>query len=51
MTAVGQAQPFADVCSMSGLPPKADLNASSRHVAQGRVEDGRGRLGPFREFI
>jgi len=34
MTAVGQAQPFADVCSMSGLPPKADLNASSRHVAQ-----------------
>jgi hypothetical protein len=33
-SARGQAKPFADVCSMSGLPPEADLNASSRHVAQ-----------------
>jgi hypothetical protein len=34
-----QAQPFGDVCSMSGLPPKADLNASSRHVAQVPIGD------------
>jgi len=31
---IGQTRPFDGVCSMSGLPPKADLGVSSRHVAQ-----------------
>jgi hypothetical protein len=32
---LGQTRSFGDVGSTSGLPPpKADLNASSRHVAQ-----------------
>ena len=25
MSLVGQSRPFGDVCSMSGLPPKADF--------------------------
>src|SRR5262249_3022774 len=29
-----QTRSFGDVGSMSGLPPKADLSTSSRHVAQ-----------------
>src|SRR3979409_1493502 len=29
----------------SGLPLKADIARYSRHVAKGRVEDGRGSLG------
>jgi hypothetical protein len=36
---MGQTRSFGDVGSMSGLPPKADLNASSRHVAQVPIAD------------
>jgi hypothetical protein len=31
----GQAPPFADVCSMSGLPPKADLRLFDHLVGEG----------------
>jgi len=34
MSQMGHTRPSGHVGSMSGLPPKADLNASSRHVAQ-----------------
>ncbi len=39
MSLVGQSRPFDGVCSMSGLPPKAGLGASSRHVAQVPIPD------------